>query len=94
MGLRITILAARVVLWGVLVPLAVPVVLVGMFVVAARWLIYFLAGIVLMAYALGSKQYMNYFWLAFALPFFVGGLIDGVALLIAERLPERAPARG
>jgi hypothetical protein len=36
--------------------------------------------------ALGSKQYASYFALAFLLPFFVGGLLDGIAMLIAERV--------
>jgi hypothetical protein len=41
--------------------------------------------------ALGSKQYASYFALAFLLPFFVGGLLDGVVILITEHLRKNQP---
>ncbi len=88
-------LLLRLFLWCVLVPVSVtiiPIVLVGMFIVAARWVIYFIAGLVLMAFALGSKDYVNWFWLAFFIPFFVGGLIDGIAIRIVDRWPASTPA--
>lgn len=75
----------RLVLWGIVVPVAIPIVLVFLFVVVARWVIYFLAALLFMGIALGSKQYANYFWLAFFIPFFVGGLLDGIAILMADR---------
>jgi glucan phosphoethanolaminetransferase (alkaline phosphatase superfamily) len=84
------VLVGRIVLWGVVFPIAFLIVLAGMFLVAARWLIYFLAAVLLMVVALGSKEYMNYFWLAFLIPFFVGGLLDGMVLLIAERWRDSA----
>jgi hypothetical protein len=81
----IACVGGRFALWGVVVPIAFPIVLAGMFLVAARWVIYFLAGVLLMVWALGSKDYMNWFWLAFVIPFFVGGLLDGIAVLVVER---------
>lgn len=92
MGQRVTIFIARIILWFVLVPIAIPIVLLGMFLVSARWVIYFFAALLLMIMALGSKQYANHFWLAFFVPFFVGGLLEGVVMLIAERMREGQPA--
>ncbi len=70
--------------------LAVPVILSVTFLVAARWLIYFLAGLLLMILALGSRDYVGWFWLAFLIPQFIGGLIDGaVALATSNRQTHR-----
>lgn len=70
-------------------PVFFVVILSGMFLYAARWLVYFSAALLAMVYALGSEQHVHYFPLAFLAPLFVGGLIDGIILLIAERLPQR-----
>ena len=79
------LLAWRILLWGGAVPLAIPVVVLVMFLIAARWVIYFLTAVFLMVLALGSKDYVNYFWLAFFIPFFVGGLLDGIVLVALKR---------
>ena len=75
--------AARVAIWIVALA-AVPFLLLFTFLIAARWLIWFAAGLLLMIYALGSAEYARWFWLAFLIPMFVGGLVDGAIALAAE----------
>jgi hypothetical protein len=82
----------RLVLWGIVVPLAVPLVFAAMILVAARWLIYCLVGVLAMVWALGTKEYAHVFWLAFFLPFFLGGLIDALAARVIERQASSAAA--
>jgi len=80
---------ASVLFQALMFPVLFAVILSGMFLYAARWLVYFGAALLAMVYALGSKQYIHYFPLAFLAPLFVGGLIDGIILLIAERSRQR-----
>ena len=80
--------AARAAIWIVALA-AVPFLLLFTFLIAARWLIWFAAGLLLMVYALGSAEYARWFWLAFLIPMFVGGLVDGVFIIAAERRRQR-----
>ena len=75
--------AARAAIWIVALA-AVPFMLAFTFLIAARWLIWFAAGLLLMVYALGSAEYARWFWLAFLIPMFVGGLVDGAFALAAQ----------
>lgn len=79
---------ARTAIWIVALA-AVPFLLLFTFVIAARWLIWFAAGLLLMVYALGSAEYARWFWLAFLIPMFVGGLVDGVFVLAAQARQRR-----
>jgi len=78
-----------VVFGGLVFPVIFVFILLGIFVYAARWFGYFGVALLAMVWALGSKQYVNYFPLAFLAPLFAGGLIDGLILLIAEPPPQR-----
>jgi hypothetical protein len=80
--------AARAAIW-IAALVAVPFLLLFAFLVAARWLIWFCAGLLLMVYALGSDHYVRWFWLAFLIPLFVGGLVDGAFALAAEARRQR-----
>jgi hypothetical protein len=64
-------------------------ILFGTFLYAARWLIYFSVALLSMVYALGSERYVYFFPLAFLAPLFAGGLIDGIVLLVGDRLHQR-----
>ena len=79
----------RVVFGGLAFPVIFVFILLGMFVYAARWLGYFGVALLAMVWALGSKQYVNYFPLAFLAPLFVGGLIDWILLLIESPRQRR-----
>ena len=68
---------------------AVPFLLLFTFLFAARWLIWFFAGLLFMVYVLGSVQYARWFWLAFLIPLFVGGLVDGAIAIAADARRQR-----
>jgi hypothetical protein len=79
-------LPLRMALWLVVVPTATAIVLMVLFLVAVRRIVYCLVGVVLMISAVESERYDDWFRLAFALPFFFGGVIDEIGRKVICRV--------